>query len=112
MAGGPGVLAEEGERLAVHQREEGLVRRGPHAVPRPVEGVRHGRAQHAIQVHLRHLAPRWGGGGGTRGGRHVKRVGFRLNVNLRISEQANRLCYVHIILHSISIADRVKLRTC
>ena len=51
------MLAEECERLAVHQREERLVGRRPDPVPRPVERVRHGRAQHAVQVHLRHLAP-------------------------------------------------------
>lgn len=49
------VLGEECEDLPVKEGQQGLVARRPHAVPRPVKGVGHGRAQHVVQVDLSHL---------------------------------------------------------
>lgn len=49
-----GAVEEHGQQLAVYQGQQGLVARGPHPVPGPVEGVRHRGAQHVVQVHLRH----------------------------------------------------------
>lgn len=51
-AGGAAVLRQEREELPVDQSQEGLVARGPHAVPRPVERVGHGRTQHVVKVDL------------------------------------------------------------
>ena len=54
-AHGAHVLREECEGLPVNERQQGLVARRPHPVPRPVEGVGHGRAQHVVQVDLSRL---------------------------------------------------------
>lgn len=51
-AGGAAVLRQKRQQLPVDQSQEGLVARGPHAVPRPVERVGHGRTQHVVQVDL------------------------------------------------------------
>lgn len=55
-AGGAAVLREERHQLPVEQRQQSLVARGPHPVPRPVEGIGHGRTQHVVQVDLRRQA--------------------------------------------------------
>lgn len=52
---GRGLLADDGERLAVYQRQRRLVGGGPHAVPRPVKRIGHGRTQHVVQIHFGHL---------------------------------------------------------
>lgn len=49
------VLRQECEGLPVNEGEQGLVAHRPHPVPRPVEGVGHGRAQHVVEVDLGHL---------------------------------------------------------
>lgn len=54
-ADGARVLREEREDLPVKECQQGLVAGRPHPVPRPVEGVGHGRAQHVVQVDLGHL---------------------------------------------------------
>ena len=54
-AGRAAVLGQECEELPVDEGQQGLVARGPHPVPRPVERVRHGRTQHVVQVDLGHL---------------------------------------------------------
>lgn len=54
-ANGARVLREECEDLPVHEGQQGLVARRPHPVPRPVEGIGHGRAQHVVQVDLGRL---------------------------------------------------------
>ena len=53
--GGDKVLSHHTKQLVDQGNGEGLMTEGRHAVPRAVEGVRHGRAQHVVQVHLRHL---------------------------------------------------------
>lgn len=54
-AHGAGVLGEECEELPMNEGQQGLVACCPDPVPRPIEGVGHGRAQHVVQVDLSHL---------------------------------------------------------
>lgn len=54
-AHGARLLREERQELPVKEREQRLVARRPHPVPRPIEGIGHGRAQHVVQVDLGHL---------------------------------------------------------
>lgn len=60
-AHGARVLREEREELPVKERQQRLVARRPHPVPRPIEGIGHGRAQHVVQVDLGHLEVVGGG---------------------------------------------------
>lgn len=49
-AGGCNVVREQGQSLAVYQRQQSLVTCGPNTVPRSIEWVRHCWAQHVVQV--------------------------------------------------------------
>lgn len=57
-AHGAAVLGDKCEELSVDEGQQGLVARGPHPVPGPVERVGHGRTQHVVQVDLSGLEDR------------------------------------------------------
>lgn len=50
------VLREDREDLPVDEGQQGLVARRPNPVPRSVEWIGDGRAQHVVQVDLSHQA--------------------------------------------------------